>query len=586
MVRHVSSGSGSTGVAESQLARAQGGATSPRPAEDLLHDLRVHEIELEMQNEALRQAQVALEVSRDRYVDLYEFAPVGYLTLDRAGLIAETNLVGAALLGMDRKRLMNRRFAAFVSPEEGDNWYRHFAHVVQHADKRRCEIALQRADGSRFHAQADCLGVVTPGESPVVRIALTDITERKQAEAAQAAADAARAAALAEAERLARLKNEFLANMSHEIRTPLNAIVGMAHLMRRGDVTSQQAEYLDKIDAAGWHLLDIINNILDLAKIEADKVVLETKDFALTDLLQGITAVIGDAVRSKGLSLHIDIAGVPQALNGDATRLRQALMNYLSNAVKFTERGSINLKGRLIAETDDGYLLRFEIIDTGIGIAPAQRRRLFEAFEQVDSSTTRKYGGTGLGLAITRRIAQLLGGEVGVESTPGQGSTFWLTVHLRRGKAISTDTGRETEHEAEAVLRRDYCGTCILLAEDDPINQEVTLLLLRNVGLAPDLAENGRKAVHMATLHDYALILMDVQMPQMDGLEATRAIRAIPGRSATPILGTTANAFDEHRRECLSAGMNDFVAKPVAPAVLYSTVLKWLKQVKGRGQIR
>src|SRR5882757_9906065 len=269
--------SGSTDVAKSQFARGQGGSTSPRPTEDLLHDLQVHEIELEMQNEALRQAQVALELSRDRYVDLYEFAPVGYLTLDHDGLIAEANLVGAALLGMDRKRLMNRRFAAFVAPEDGDRWYRHFAHVMQRADKRRCELALQRTDGSRFHAQADCLGVVAQGESPVVRIALTDITERKQAEAAQAAADAARAVALAEAERLARLKNEFLANMSHEIRTPLNAIVGMAHLMRRGDVTSQQAQYLDKIDAAGWHLLGIINNILDLAKIEADKVVPETK---------------------------------------------------------------------------------------------------------------------------------------------------------------------------------------------------------------------------------------------------------------------------------------------------------------------
>jgi PAS domain S-box-containing protein len=572
--------SGSTDVAKSQFARGQGGSTSPRPTEDLLHDLQVHEIELEMQNEALRQAQVALELSRDRYVDLYEFAPVGYLTLDHDGLIAEANLVGAALLGMDRKRLMNRRFAAFVAPEDGDRWYRHFAHVMQRADKRRCELALQRTDGSRFHAQADCLGVVAQGESPVVRIALTDITERKQAEAAQAAADAARAVALAEAERLARLKNEFLANMSHEIRTPLNAIVGMAHLMRRGDVTSQQAQYLDKIDSAGWHLLGIINNILDLAKIEADKVVPETKDFLLADLLQGITAVIGDSVRAKGLSLHIDIAGIPQALNGDPTRLRQALMNYLSNAVKFTERGSIRLNGRLIEETDEGYLVRFEIIDTGIGIAPAQGQRLFEAFEQVDSSTTRKYGGTGLGLAITRRIAQLLGGEVGVESEPGQGSTFWLTVRLGRGKVGSAVAGHQTEQTAEAVLMRDFHGTRILLVEDDPINQEVTLILLRKAGLEPDLAENGRKAVHLAGLHDYPLILMDVQMPQMDGLQATRAIRAMPGRSDTPILGTTANAFDEHRRECLTAGMSDFIAKPVAPAVLYSTVLQWLKRVE------
>jgi two-component system, sensor histidine kinase and response regulator len=566
--------------AESQLARTQRGKTAPRCADDLLHELQAHQTELEMQNEALRQAQVALELSRDRYMDLYEFAPVGYFTVDRMGLIAEANLVGAAQLGVERSRLTKRRFAAFVAPEDGDRWHRQFARVVQHRDKVSCEIVLRRDDGSRFHAQVDCLSVATQGESPVVRIAVTDITDRKQAQLAQVAAEAARAVALAEAERLARLKNEFLANMSHEIRTPLDAIMGLAHLMRYGDVTTKQAEYLDTIDAAGRHLLGIINNILDLAKIEADKVVLEAKDFALADLLQGITGLVGDSIRAKALSFHVDVAGVPQALNGDPTRLRQALMNYLSNAVKFTECGGITLRGRLIEETDAGCLLRFEIMDTGIGIAPAQRERLFEAFQQNDSSTTRKYGGTGLGLAITRRIAHLLGGEVGVESTPGQGSTFWLTVRLVRGAAGGAETVREAQLKAEEVLLRDFHGIRVLLVEDDPINQDVTLMLLRKVGLSPDLAEDGREAVRMAADHDYGLILMDVQMPHMDGLEATRAIRAMPGRSATPILANTANAFEEHRTKCLAAGMNDFVAKPIFPPVLYHTLLKWLKQAR------
>jgi CheY-like chemotaxis protein len=365
--------------------------------------------------------------------------------------------------------------------------------------------------------------------------------------------------------------------MSHEIRTPMNGILGMANLLRRSGLSPEQAERLDKIDNAAGHLLDIINNILDLSKIEAGKFELEEAPVAIDQVLSNVGTILSERARAGGIRLVIEPAHFPTRLLGDATRLQQAVLNYATNAVKFTQTGSVTLRVLREFETASTMRLRFEVQDTGIGIAPDSLPRLFSSFEQADNSTTRKYGGTGLGLAITRHLAQMMGGEAGAESILGEGSTFWFTATLEKNTEPCEDPA-SIVLDAEAEIRRRYSGCRVLVVDDEPINREVAQMQLEAAGLLVDQAADGAEAVAMVQATGYTAILMDMQMPVLDGLEATRRIRRDSERMSTPIIAMTANAFAEDKARCLGAGMNDFLAKPFMPEELFATLLRQFEQ--------
>jgi PAS domain S-box-containing protein len=677
-----------------------------------------------------KELEAELAASAAEMADLYDNAPSGHLSLDANGKFLRLNNTMLAWLGCKREQVIGQLGPTdFFTTEGREQFRRSFPIFKAQGHIDGLSFDLIGRDGGVRHVSLSATAIRdAQGNFLRSRSVLHDITELHQAQEQlgqlakeqEAMLDTVQTATVEmerardQAKEANHAKSAFLANMSHEIRTPMNAIIGLAHLMTRDTRDSLERERLDKITDAAQHLLQVINDILDLSKIEAGKLVLEDIEFSLDTMLSSAFEMVKGRAGEKGLELVLDTDHLPARLRGDPTRLSQALINLLANAVKFTAQGWVRLRGELLREQQGRLHVRFEVQDTGEGIAPAQQKGLFQAFEQADSSTTRRHGGTGLGLALTRHLVTLMGGEVGMSSTPGVGSTFWFTAWLGRAaeagehaapipmhglRALLTDdlpealqvlterlqllglqvdavssgtaavqrvhaeisAGRpydvllidwrmapidgietlqqlrqllgdgmppsvlvtafddsrmwqqarsvaydavlvkpitaSTLHDtlarvlrkqigrldvptlpsarAERELRLRHAGQRVLLAEDNLVNQVVATELLHVAGLVVETADNGKTAVELALSRPYDLILMDMQMPEMDGLAATRLIRERAGHGL-PIIAMTANAFSEDRAACLEAGMNDHVAKPVSPERLYATLMRWL----------
>ncbi len=523
-----------------------------------------------------------------------DVSPLSVVITNVEGYIQWANPQFEKDTGYSAQELERRHISLVADAKKQGQDFMAMAQVVLAGKAWRGDLFNKRKDGSYFPGhtlispivgqKGNITGFVGLQEDTTQAVAL-----QEQLVQAKEAADAAN-----------RFKGSFLANMSHEIRTPMNAIIGMAYLVRQTDLNPRQVDYVSKIQQSGQHLLAIIDDILDVSKVEAGKLRLERIPFELSNVLDQVVNVVGGKAEAKGLALACSVSPeVPHRLVGDPLRLGQILINYANNAIKFTPMGSISIQVALQQRLGLEVLARFSVVDTGIGLTDEQMRRLFQSFEQADTSTTREYGGTGLGLAISKGLATLMGGEVGVSSQPGKGATFWFTARLGLAKpsAEGSPGGLEGRADGDDFVSTQpdlmdallpLGGARILLVEDNDINQQVAGELLRAAGFEVDIADNGLiGAQRVAAMNDaqtpFDLVLMDVQMPVMDGIAATAEIRSDPRNLALPIAAMTANAMQRDKDRCLQAGMQGFVTKPIDPDELWRLLAYMIQPRAGLG---
>jgi PAS domain S-box-containing protein len=530
--------------------------------------LDVHRVELEMQNAELCRARDVAETALEMYTDLFDFAPVGYLTLDRAGIIRGVNLTGASLLGIARSWLPGRSFRQFIAADARPAFALFCEKVFSGPGREACETKLQKAGSSPLTVQIVGVAAASGAEC---RIALIDLTARREAEEAlQREKEGALALRRAKetAETINRTKSLFLANMSHELRTPMTGVLGMIEIALEGNLDPQQRDCIETAGRSARSLLQILNDILDMTMIEEGKLSIDEREFPPAACVKLAVEILIPEARRKGIELILSMADdLPEIVVGDKLRLQQILTNLIGNAVKFTEKGKVEVTVAAGDRTAAGRReLTFTVADTGIGIPPDSQGILFRPFSQADASHTRRFGGTGLGLAISREIVERMGGTIGFDSEEGQGSRFSFTLPLCEAGCVCGElpvsvspVAKTVPHPAGSARPR------LLIAEDDAITTKVFGMMLKNLEFDFDFVADGRRVVEMWEKGGYDLIIMDVQMPVLDGFKATAIIRERERESGghVPILAMTAHALREDEEKCLAAGMDAYVSKPI-----------------------
>ncbi|HET9240052.1 MAG TPA: ATP-binding protein [Oligoflexus sp.] len=539
----------------------------------LIHELQTQRIELELQNEELRHAEYRLKQAAKRYGDLYDFAPVGYLTMTRDAVIREINLKGAASLQKDRIQLIGSVFYDFIYDGYREIFQRHLQDVIGKSEKQTCKLRLMTQSSEPFYGQIESVAWHEDETGEVlVRSILSDITSQTRIEGELIHAKE-------KAEQASLAKSQFLANMSHEMRTPLAVILGYSELaLAEKERDPSLSHPLRAIKRNGEHLLQLIDDILDISRVEAGQMVIALAPSQPEIEVRQLVDSMQPKAEAKGLSLNlIWKKNIPPTILTDTTRLRQILLNILSNAIKFTERGGITIEASAVPgpDAETPWLLQFDVQDSGCGIPASSYFSLFKPFSQADASDARKFGGIGLGLYLSRRLAQALGGDVSLlESEVGSGSTFRVCINMR---AVGDGLVLATQPKSPRLEHSELQGVSVLLVEDSPDVQLMVRSMLELAGGTVFCANDGVHAISLALEKSIDLILMDLQLPLLDGYKATLELRRL--HFAKPILALTAHAFHEERHRVLhSSEFDGFLTKPIGFKPLVDTVKKWAHQ--------